>query len=379
MLESPLVAVFVTEFLKYSQTFIFDEIRHHERYEVEVFCHRRVNEGLFAYPRVHSLTPASGALGEIEALLYKATAVSPRFLRHLRRLRPNLLHAHFGPGSIYALPIRQALNVPLVVTFHGYDVPALRGLSRFRPSNWRYALFARTLLRSVDRFLAASTELADMLVGLGAPPGRVRVWRTGVEVPPLAPRSGRPGGPVILMAGRFVEKKGFEYGLEAFASVAGRHPGARLRLIGDGPRRARYERLIRARGIADKVELAGVLPHHETLAEMARADVLLAPSVVAPNGDRESGVVVIKEANARGVPAIGTRHGGIPEIIDHEDTGLVVGERDVQALAEGLHTLIASPTLREAMGRRAREKMIRDYEITDCVRALERHYDEVIG
>jgi len=51
----------------------------------------------------------------------------------------------------------------------------------------------------------------------------------------------------------------------------------------------------------------------------------------------------------------------------------------VQALAEGLHTLIASPTLREAMGRRAREKMIRDYEITDCVRALERHYDEVIG
>jgi glycosyltransferase involved in cell wall biosynthesis len=205
------------------------------------------------------------------------------------------------------------------------------------------------------------------------------VWRLGVEIPAAIPPRRAQDEAIVLMVGRFVEKKGFEYGIRAFADLVATGARARLRLVGDGQRRDRYVRIARERGIEGKVEFLGRLPHHEVLAQMERADVLLAPSVVAERGNRESGLIVVKEANARGVPAIGTRHGGIPEIIDHGQTGFLVPERDTEQLAHHLGALVRDPGLREEMGRRAREKMVREYDIVERVRALETHYDEVTG
>ena len=100
-------------------------------------------------------------------------------------------------------------------------------------------------------------------------------------------------------------------------------------------------------------------------------------SVVAANGDRESGILVAKEAGARYVPVIGTYHGGIPEIIDDEKTGFLVPERDSEALAKRLWELIQDPALRLKLGQAAREKMSREYNVIQRIDVLESHYDEV--
>ena len=122
----------------------------------------------------------------------------------------------------------------------------------------------------------------------------------------------------------------------------------------------------------------GVLKSEQVAEHLRKCDVLLAPSVVTRIGERESGLIVVKEAAASGVPAVGSVHGGIPEIIDEGKTGFLVQERDVDGLANRLGELLADQALRERMGVAARAKMEREYDVQKQVVELEGFYDEAI-
>jgi glycosyltransferase involved in cell wall biosynthesis len=364
-------AVFSTNFLEYSQTFVHDEVTNHERYRVEVFCRRRLDARRFPFDAVHVAGPA-----------YGITLRDRGFDALFAATRYSIVHAHFGPGAVYARGYAVRFRLPLVVTFHGYDVPLLRSRARFLPETLRYALVAPKILREMTLGLCASTELVEMLAALGVPRARLRHHTMGVDVnrfAPLADRSGNAGEPVrVAMVGRFVEKKGFEYGLRAFAETA-RTRRAELMLVGTGPLETRLRALSRDLRIDDRTSFAGVLDAGGVAAILRRTDVLLAPSVVARRGDRESGPLSIKEACASGVVPIATRHGGIPEIVEDGVTGVLVPERDVGALAARLATLIDDRELRVRLGDAGRTKMVRDYDLRARVRALESHYDEAIA
>ncbi len=374
----PKVALFATNFGGYSQTFIYDEVRRHRGYEVEVFARNRENADVFDFPRVNALKPYASGRGWAEWMLYGASMISPSFMRRIHAGNFDVLHAHFGPGSIYALPYHLSTGLPLVVTFHGYDVPLLSTPRRFEPKFWRYWALSKVMLRRVSRFLAASNELRDQLIALGAPPERVRVWRLGVEIPPLERAPEARSGRNVLLVGRFVEKKGFEYAIEAFAQVVAKGVDATLHVAGDGELRPAYDAIIARHGIADQVRFLGVLSHQAVLETMLGMDILMCPSVVAANGDRESGILVAKEAGARFMPVIGTWHGGIPEIIDDGETGYLVPERDPEAIARRLEELVRQPELRAKLGAAARAKMVREYDIDKRIDVLEDHYTEVI-
>jgi len=103
----------------------------------------------------------------------------------------------------------------------------------------------------------------------------------------------------------------------------------------------------------------------------------MTPSVVTRTHDRDSGIVVAKEGSACEVPVIGTYHGGIPSIIDDGETGFLVPERNVEALTDRLKTLLDDTDLRRSMGRAAREKMLREFDMAKQVEKLERHYDAI--
>ena len=376
-MNRPRACVFSTNFLEYSQTFVHDELRHHDRWDASVICHHRTNADRFPFDDVLVLD-RQGLAGRLDGLLYKATGNSPTALRWIREHRFDLLHAHFGPASMYALGPAMLFDLPLVVTYHGYDVPLLSSQQRLRPRYWRYWALSPLMLRRVDRFLPASDELARMLIELGAPAERVHVWRLGVTIPSEWTPRALHDDPRVVMIGRFVEKKGFDVGLRAFARLAARFPRAVLQIVGDGPGRANLEAIIAQEQLGGRVQFLGVLPHAEVFATLERADVLMAPSNVDSVGNRESGLLVIKEAAARGVPAVGTIHGGIPEIIDDAITGFLVPERDVETLADRLGRLLQDAALRRTMGIAARAKMEREYNIIDRVRVLEQHYDAAV-
>lgn len=359
------MALFSTNFLAYSQTFVYEEIRHHERYAVEVFCKRRLLAERFPFTPVHV-----GGLG------YALTCRQPRFDARFRAQPFDLVHAHFGVGAVYARPFARRHRLPLVVTFHGYDVPLLSSPARWLPAHLRYALLGPRVLQEMTLGLCASSELQDMLVALGVPATRLRVHRLGVDLSRFRPATREPGPFRVVMIGRFVEKKGFEYGIEAFAAVARDHPALELTLVGDGARAGALRRRVAELGMSERVRFTGPLPPEAVAGLLSRSHVLLAPSVVDRKGNRESGLIVVKEAGASEVVAIGTRHGGIPEIIEDGVTGYLVPERDSAALAERLRLVAGEPALRDRLGRAAREKMLRDYDVRARVRTLEERYDE---
>lgn len=362
---TPTVALFNTNFLPYSQTFVYEEIRCHERYAVEVFCRRRLLAERFAFEPVHVGGPWYG-------LTCRAAAFDARF----EEADFALVHAHFGLGAVYARPFARRHGRPLVVTFHGYDVPLLGSPRRWLPQHLRYAILGPRVLEDMTLGLCASEELRAMLLALGVPADRLRVHRLGVDLTRFRPGE-RPAGEFrVIMLGRFVEKKGFEYGLRAFAEVAREEPVISLSLVGDGPEDGRLRRLAAELGVAARVAFTGPLDP-ERVAELLRSSqVLLAPSVVDRHGNRESGLIVVKEASACATVPIGSRHGGIPEIIDDGVTGYLVAERDVASIADRMRRLVREPALRERLGAAAREKMRREYDNTARVRALEDLYDE---
>jgi len=364
----PLVALFNTNFLPYSQTFVYEEIRRHERYSVEVFCRTRLLADRFPFEPVH-----------VGGMLYGLTCREAAFNARFRTAGFALVHAHFGLGAVYARPFARRHRLPLVVTFHGYDVPLLSSPTRWLPQHLPYAVMGPRVLEEMTLGLCASAELHDMLVALGVPADRLRVHRLGVDLSHFTPGT-RPDGEFrVVMIGRFVEKKGFEYGIRGFATVARDEPRLRLTVIGDGERGEALRRLAAAEGVLDRVEFTGPLPPVEVAARLATSHVLLAPSVVDREGNRESGLIVVKEASACETVPIGTRHGGIPEIIDDGTTGYLVPERDAAALAVRLRDVARDPALWKRLGSAARQKMQREYDLDQRVRSLETLYDEARG
>jgi colanic acid/amylovoran biosynthesis glycosyltransferase len=363
----PRVALFSTNFVDYSQTFVHEEAIHHQRYAVEVFARRRMFEDRF---------PFAGVV-HVGGPLYGFTRHDAGFHRQFATGRFDLVHGHFGTGSLYAMPYAARHDLPLVVTFHGYDVPLLRSAARLYPENWPYALLAGRLLERLTLGLCASGELLELLVEAGVPRTKLAVYRLGVDVSRFR-RSGRASVPRVVMVGRFVEKKGFEYGIRAHALAIGRGVQGELCIVGGGEREAKLRALVEELGTSAHVRFLGVQTSGEIARLLGESDVLMAPSVVGADGDRESGVIVLKEASASECAVLGTHHGGIPEIIDDGVTGYLVSERDAEALGDRLFTLLGDRDLCARMGRSGREKVEREYDVERQVGVLEAHYDDAV-
>jgi colanic acid/amylovoran biosynthesis glycosyltransferase len=361
----PRLALFCTNFLPDSQVFIYEQLRQYQRWQADVFAWRRFNPERFPFPRVHRAEPS-----------YVIRGRSRRFNRAFAERPFSLVHAHFGPAGAYARRYARRATLPLVVTFHGYDVPLLSSARRFLPLNLPYALGGPGMLRDLRLGICASTELMDMLLELGVDASRLRVHRLGIDLARFAfmPQRDRRE---VLMVGRLVEKKGFEYGLQAFARALGAGVDAGLTIVGTGERRPLLERVARELGIAARVSFVGSQTNEEVAQRMARASVLLAPSVVARDGNRESGLIVVKEASAAGTVPIATRHGGIPDSIDDGRTGYLVEERDASAMGERLARLLRDEPLRRGLAAAGRAKMEREFDNRTLVAALEDIYDEV--
>jgi glycosyltransferase involved in cell wall biosynthesis len=219
------------------------------------------------------------------------------------------------------------------------------------------------LMRDADAFVAMSRRIREEALVAGVPEGRVELIPHGVDTrrfrlalpeERLAARRrlGLPQeGELVLYSGRLLRGKGLETLLEAFARVAGSHPDARLVLVGSGEGQAlSVEAALRARAeqppLAGRVVFTGKV---EAVEEYLRAcDVFAFPSLFEALG------IALIEAAASGLPCVGSRTGGIPDVIEDGESGLLVAPGSAEELAGALDALLANPSRRSALGRRAR-------------------------
>jgi len=268
------------------------------------------------------------------------------YRRELTRIRPEVVIAQFGPSGTLVMDACKEINVPLVTIFHGYDASRKALLER-------EAHAYRRLFSQGAAFVAVSRAIRENLLKLGAPPERTFVAPCGTDCSMFEPAEEMRPPVNFLAVGRFTEKKAPHLTILAFKEVAAEYSDVHLHMIGDGNLLDACKTLVSGLKLKNRVTFLGSQPHDRVRDELARAFAFVQHSVKAPDGDQEGSPVSVMEAGAAGVPVISTTHSGIPDIIQHEKTGLLVAEHDIEGMAKAMKRLIAHPEEAAAMGRAA--------------------------
>ena len=239
------------------------------------------------------------------------------------------LHVHFAAGSaLTALRLGRLLNLPYTVTAHAWEV-------FLKPANLREKLEEAAVAFTVCEYNAR--HLREL-----APGARIEIVVMGVDPEVFRRRGPLSYGRTVLAVGRLVEKKGFDVLARAADQL-----DASVVVVGDGPARASLE--------GHRVELLGALGAKSVLAAMEAADVLVMPSVIAGDGDRDSMPVVVKEAMAMELLVVATDEVGLPECVQ-PPWGRLVPPGDPDALAAALEEVLAyEPEERAAAGVEGRQ------------------------
>ena len=266
------------------------------------------------------------------------------------------LHGHFCHGvANIAWFVSRLTGIPFSFTAHAKDIYQ----SELNPKD----LLERKL--AAARFVATCTEAnARVLKSRCSDANIVHTIYHGLDIDYFSPAGGTPEPlPLVLSVGRFVEKKGFAYLVEACARLRGR--GVAFKCIIVGENGAAYEplrRLVAERALEDTVELHGPVTQEELREIYRRARVFALPCQVMDDGDRDGIPNVLAEAMAMGVPVVSTRISGIPELVDDGVHGLLVQSRDAEGLAAALERVLVDPALRARLSQAGRRRICERFD-----------------
>jgi colanic acid/amylovoran biosynthesis glycosyltransferase len=285
----------------------------------------------------------------------------------------DVVHCHYGDLGLHYRVAARVLRSPLVVSFYGYDCssyPRAHGQRVFEP------LFA-----AADAVTSLSTHMDARLRELGSPADLLRRIPLAADPATFRPveRPSRDAGPVrILTIARLTEKKGIEFALRAIALVVEEFPGLRYDIVGDGPLHDELEHIAESLGVRANVTFYGSRTDDSVRAALSGADLFMLPSITAADGDQEGTPTAVIEAAFSALPVLSTWHAGIPELVRDGETGYLVPERDYEALANRLRTLLRSPEQRWSMGAAGRRHVEREHTTGAVAERLEQLYLELV-
>jgi glycosyltransferase involved in cell wall biosynthesis len=281
-------------------------------------------------------------------------------LRTVRSMRPDVLHVNLHTLWSCQYALAAGIVTPGVRVVAVEHTPPIAG-----------SPFQHRLKRWTSARLAAHVAIADAVARgveatAGLPAGSVRTIHSGVREPRVPVDAPARTGDTVGAVGRLVGEKCFDVLLGAVADI----PGARLRLVGDGPERAALEAEARRLGITDRVAFRGW--QADVGAELAAMDVVAVPSLFEGFG------TAAVEALLAGVPVVVSRRGGMPEYVVDGETGLLVEPGDRAGLAGALRSLLGDPELRERLARAGEARVRSLFSPEASARAFEDLYDALL-
>lgn len=283
-------------------------------------------------------------------------------LRVCRNRRFDAVHAHRYKENLLAWSLATVAGIPIrVSTIHG--MPELHGSGRRFAARLKARLNLALLKRGFSTVVAVSQEIERTLLRqYGFAADRVAVIHNGIPVPAID----LPGdstrvvpndenGLMIGTIGRCVPVKGFELFIDIAERVCRRMEGVMFALVGEGPEKATLEERVRAKGLEGRVRF---LPHAADPSAYYRAfDVYVNTSL------HEGIPLTILEAMAWGKPVVAASVGGIPEVVTHQETGILVEGRDLDVYSTWCETLARDASLRARMGRQARAAVVGRFSV----------------
>ncbi len=273
----------------------------------------------------------------------------------------DLVHCHWiiTQGFFVALA-KRLVNVPVILTAHGGDV--------FNLNNFLLKLCAKYSVNSSTRCTANSTETQKEIqkVCLGKhvdiiPMGvDLEVFNKNKKNNKLKDKFGMKGH-FLLTVGRFAEKKGFRYLIGAMPHVLKCFPETNLVIIGFGPLENDLKEQAKQLGLSNRIHFPGKMSGSKLAAFYATADIFIGPSVQTKSGDREGLGVVFLEAMACETSVIGSKSGGIEDVIKDGKTGLLTEPKDIKNIAEKIIFLLKDEPFRKKMAKHSRKYVEENY------------------
>ena len=235
----------------------------------------------------------------------------------------------------------------------GVIVPHLFGATAFHEASWPIALYVQLLERLIPRVyrrcrvVAISESTRDDLIRRGVPASGITVVHCGIDHDAYRPGEfdGKAARPTVVYVGRLRRYKGVDWVIRTFPRVRSRVPDARLVVIGDGPDRARLERMLRGSGAEGAVEFLGFLPRAEKARRIREGWIVVQPS------PKEGWGLTVIEAGASGTAVVAADSPGLRDSVRRDETGLLVPYGDDGAMAEALVRVLTDAALRRRLGR----------------------------
>lgn len=269
-------------------------------------------------------------------------------LKHsFKSKRIDVVYIDFGTHAVSILNVCKDLNIPIIVAFLGYDISVHSVVSQHKVAYKNVCEYAY-------KILIVSKHMKESLVKLGCPEQKI-IWSA---YPPedfffdAKPNYSKNN---FFMMGRFVDKKAPYYSILAFKKVVELYPDSKLTIAGDGPLFSICYNLVNYLKLSKNIEFVKKIDQKEAFTYYENSLAFIQHSIVATDGDMEGTPVSILEASLAGLPIISTYHAGIPDVVLHNETGILVEEHDVDAMANAMIFLIKNKDKAKEFGQKGKE------------------------
>ncbi len=292
----------------------------------------------------------------------------------LGQWKPDLVHVYYGHKAVKYRRMLEASGIPWLVSFHGVDVVKFM-------DDLDYVRGLQLVFEQARIVMARSESLLERLRDLGCPEEKLRLNRTPVPLEAIefkqrqCPADGKWR---LLQACRLIPKKGLFTVLKALPAVVETWPDLKYVLCGSGPDEGRFREQVKKAGLEANVEIRGWVDQEELKKEFAKAHLFLHPSELTESEDQEGVPNAMLEAMAAGLPVVATEHGGIPEAVTSGRDGLLVEEKDSEALAGAILKLMNDEVLLTRYSRQAKESVTEKFGFEEQIAAMEGCYRETL-
>ncbi len=305
--------------------------------------------------------------------------ISDRELRALQdilsKTDARLLHIYFGQIAVHLLPLIRAWKRPSIVSFHGADVSVDMNKQAYREATLQ-------MLNAVRLVLVRSESLRRAVIHLGCDEKKIEIQRTGIPLDefPFRERNFIAAATEwrFVQAGRLIEKKGLPVTLRVFAIFLRQHPNAKLTIAGEGPLLGQLQNLVRELNIDGRVSFTGFISQEQLREIYYASHIFLHPSQTGDDGNQEGIPNSMLEAMASGLPVFATEHGGIPEAIENDVSGVLVPERNHEKLGDALLDAAKDPGFLSRIARNGAEIVRKNFDLRAQAHRLEEIYLQMI-
>ncbi len=395
----PRIAYVLKVYPRTSQTFVLTEILAHERagLAIDIFSLRRTDD-----TRFHAaLAKVQSPVFQIARAGSKATLVLNELREHGQHL-PQLWDVVQSSGAnaedlVQAARLSRAIVDRGIVHLHAHfgtvATVVARLASKITGVSYSFTAHAKDIFHEIVEEDVLRKKLADaagvitvsqfnvayLKEKYSNAADTVKLIYNGLDLDEFRFETEGDRPPLILAVGRLVEKKGFSYLLDACAILRSRGVRFHCEIVGGGELEPDLQAQFKELDLGDCVKLCGPMSQSDVKQKIRQARLLAAPCIHAGNDDRDGLPTILLEAMALGTPCISTPVTGIPEVLRHEETGLMVAERDEVALADACERLLANQHLRADLMLNGRRLIEENFDIDKNTTKIRAFFSEMTG